>query len=632
MPRRDRRRIRLELALSETNTGVFDGDAETGEVFWDEGSERLYGYDPDGFPGTYEAFISHIHDEDVRRVHQAIATAVYNTTDYTVDFRIERLDGEQRWIQAKGVVQDDGSEIPTEIVGIQTDITERKTRERDLEIKTRQLERYRIFVENSSDALIHIRSDGTITYINGAETVTSRSPDEFIDEPFDKFVYSDDKSEVNEFLDKMLAGGSIDSIEYRFKEPNGSLIWLETTVAPITEQDSIGGLITISRDITERKERAQKLERSRQRYRSLFENNPLVLWEEDLSGAMKEIETLTKETDDLLAYLNNTPEAVKRVYDQIEVINVNQNAVEAYGADSKEELIEKFPDILTGESQQTACRLIVELADGNRRFRDETSYRTIDGELRHELIEATVPETADDDCSRVLIAGIDINERKQYEHRIEAHNRTLERLAEIISHDFQTPLSAAEKLTTLVDSNLDDPDPPVARSLDKLESVHKRLRTLTDHLPRLARESTNVDQPNTCELAAIAQQAWKVVDTDCLTLCVEDNKKLTADPRRLQQAFENLFQNTVEHGCNHEDATESDATTVRVGTFSDGIFVADDGPGVPTNRRDDIFEYGVGDRSGIGLSITQTIIEAHGWDISVTESDDGGARFEITMQ
>jgi signal transduction histidine kinase len=70
-----------------------------------------------------------------------------------------------------------------------------------------------------------------------------------------------------------------------------------------------------------------------------------------------------------------------------------------------------------------------------------------------------------------------------------------------------------------------------------------------------------------------------------------------------------------------------------VGTFDDGFYVADDGPGVPEADRESVFESGYStDRegTGLGLTIVQEIAEAHGWEVSVTDSESGGARFEIT--
>jgi signal transduction histidine kinase len=72
-----------------------------------------------------------------------------------------------------------------------------------------------------------------------------------------------------------------------------------------------------------------------------------------------------------------------------------------------------------------------------------------------------------------------------------------------------------------------------------------------------------------------------------------------------------------------------------VGTLGDGegegFVVADDGPGVPADARDRVFEYGYStarDGTGFGLSIVEQIVEAHGWSIRLADGD-GGARFEV---
>ena len=97
-----------------------------------------------------------------------------------------------------------------------------------------------------------------------------------------------------------------------------------------------------------------------------------------------------------------------------------------------------------------------------------------------------------------------------------------------------------------------------------------------------------------------------------------------ADERRLKQLLENLLRNAVEHGGGD--------VTVRVGDLADGFFVADDGPGVPESERERVFETGyttAEDGTGFGLSIVTDIVEAHDWEIRVTESDGGGGRFDV---
>ena len=73
--------------------------------------------------------------------------------------------------------------------------------------------------------------------------------------------------------------------------------------------------------------------------------------------------------------------------------------------------------------------------------------------------------------------------------------------------------------------------------------------------------------------------------------------------------------------------------TVSVGAIEDGFYLADTGPGIPESDRENVFEAGYStneDGTGFGLRIVKQITDAHGWEIIVTESKEGGARFEIT--
>ena len=72
--------------------------------------------------------------------------------------------------------------------------------------------------------------------------------------------------------------------------------------------------------------------------------------------------------------------------------------------------------------------------------------------------------------------------------------------------------------------------------------------------------------------------------------------------------------------------------TVTVGGVADGVFVEDDGPGIDPENRQRVFESGYStaeDGTGFGLSIVKTVAEAHGWRVRATESNNGGARFEV---
>jgi len=211
-----------------------------------------------------------------------------------------------------------------------------------------------------------------------------------------------------------------------------------------------------------------------------------------------------------------------------------------------------------------------------------------------------------------------LDARKQ---ELERQNERLERFASVISHDLRNPLNVATGRLTLAQQNYD------SDNLESVETALKRMETLIEDLLSLARQGQPIDDTVRVSLAAVADRAWAVVNTKEATFRLEDDATIEADPDRLQQLFENLFRNAIDHG--------SETVTVHVGALPDksGFYIADEGPGISEDERDEVFTFGYSstkEGTGLGLAIVAEIVEAHGWEIHVTDSDEGGARFEIT--
>ena len=240
--------------------------------------------------------------------------------------------------------------------------------------------------------------------------------------------------------------------------------------------------------------------------------------------------------------------------------------------------------------------------------------------------------------------------RTEREREIAQRNERLNEFASVVSHDLRNPLNIAAAHAELARGVEDDEE-----HLDKIGESLDRMEQLVEDLLARARGNRDLDR-EPVELGALARDAWNGVDTEAATLSLAGDATLDADPDRLTQLFENLFRNAVEHGSTSprshapEDAVEHGSTSrqppaddavehggegvsVRVDTCEDGFSVADDGPGIPADEREQVFERGVTrseDGTGYGLSIVADIVEGHGWRVAATDSDEGGARFEIT--
>ncbi|MFB6196060.1 MAG: hybrid sensor histidine kinase/response regulator [Haloplanus sp.] len=210
-------------------------------------------------------------------------------------------------------------------------------------------------------------------------------------------------------------------------------------------------------------------------------------------------------------------------------------------------------------------------------------------------------------------------ERHRKEEKLRQQNERLDEFASVVSHDLRNPLNVAKGRVDLAAAECESEHlPAVAQAIE-------RMRALTDDLLILARDGGHVTDAEPVDLAATVEECWQHVATAEATLLVETDRTIRADRSRLQQLFENLIRNAVEHG--------GPAVTITVGGRTDGFYVADDGSGVSDDAGAQVFESGyttAQDGTGFGLQIVERISDAHGWDVAVTDSDDGGARFDVT--
>jgi PAS domain S-box-containing protein len=211
-------------------------------------------------------------------------------------------------------------------------------------------------------------------------------------------------------------------------------------------------------------------------------------------------------------------------------------------------------------------------------------------------------------------------QRVDRERKLQRKNDRLDEFTGIVAHDLRNPITAAMAQLEIYRETGDED------RLDDLDGVLDRMVELVDDLLVLARQGEPIADTESVGLRSVAEQAWDYVDTGSGELVFEDDlKTLSADPSRLTQLFENLFRNSVEHG--------GPDVRIGVGGYDSVFYVEDDGPGIPEDQRESVFEHGYTSQTegtGFGLAIVEGIAEAHGWSVRATDGrDDGGARFEF---
>ena len=242
-----------------------------------------------------------------------------------------------------------------------------------------------------------------------------------------------------------------------------------------------------------------------------------------------------------------------------------------------------------------------------------------DGSERWLSVNAA-PNHSDAVNSNGVVAIVtDLTDRRAHTETIERQNQQLAAFASIVSHDLRNPLSVASGHLELLDDEChSDRIEPIARALERMEA-------LISDLLSLARSGAAIGEIEAIDLPTLVTTCWSVVSTVDATLEIQTNRPVYADRTRLEQLVENLLRNAIEHAGND--------VSVVIEELPDGFAIADDGPGIPEHQRETLFDLRDPTDAGdirFGLRIVKQIADAHGWDVRVTDSDRGGARFELT--
>ncbi|WP_459877679.1 PAS domain-containing protein [Halorubrum gandharaense] len=221
------------------------------EAIWGRSAESLY-EDP-------TSFVDGIHHEDRPRVEEALAA--HANGEYDETYRIIRPDGELRWVHDRAVpIENDAGEV-YRVVGITSDITEQKERERELRETKRRLD---LVLEGTNTGIWEWKiGTGEIEWNETLERALGLEPGSFEGtyEAFTKRVHPDDLPEVEEELTQAIETDDLYHLEFRMIHEDGHTVWAECPGVIVDQDDEPDWMVGLHRDITERKRREERLER-----------------------------------------------------------------------------------------------------------------------------------------------------------------------------------------------------------------------------------------------------------------------------------------------------------------------------------------------------------------------------------
>lgn len=439
------------------------------------------------------------------------------------------------------------------------------------------------------------------------------------------------------------------TIETRLRRLDGTEFDAQFTLW-FSADDRRRGLAAVT-DISERVNAFNELEQSEQRFRDLFQHLPLPVLQIKSSRLLEIFEDLKdRGVHDLNAHLAANPEFLWTAMDSTVVEQANEAALKLLGATHHEDIEGSITPLFSNHPEIYA-RLLQNRFQSFETYEEEISLTTFDGRTREGTLTVTFPP-AMAKLGVTISAFIDTTEKKQAERRLRqieaeyAHAARISMLGELtasIAHEVNQPLAA---ITTYGEAGLrwlNRPEPEVSEVRDimarivadaqRAAGVIARVRNMASHRTR-QEETVSLDDL-VAEAVQFLGHEFRLHNVKVIHLPASGSTLVNVDRIQLQQVVVNLAVNAVQAIA----SANSKRREVLVRAVEEGAqvrcSVEDSGPGIPDDAVDRIFQTFFTTKDGgmgMGLSISRSIIEAHGGHVAVdNDSSCGGARFSFIL-
>ena len=262
------------------------------------------------------------------------------------------------------------------------------------------------------------------------------SKDEMMARTFMDLTHADDMSE-NMTLLEQLREGTIEkfSFEKRYFTKSGNIVWVNITVSPLWEPGEVATThMTIAEDITLKKEAKEAIAKSEVRFKSLFDDSPIALWEEDFSEVKKFISSLDIVLDgkNIADWFRANPAIVDQCVSRIKVIDVNNECLKLHRPKTKADLLSNLQLVLDQHSSEVYIKQFAAIYDKEMQFSTESRVLLSDGDMRDISFRWTVMPSFEDSLERVIISTEDITVMKEAQKLMLNSRQRLENLVNTI--------------------------------------------------------------------------------------------------------------------------------------------------------------------------------------------------------
>ncbi len=268
---------RMRLALDAAKAGCWEWNLSTGEMSWSESASRQMGL-PEDTPTSFELFAKSVHPEDRPAIQEAIEAAVYEDKSIYVPYRMTWPDGSLHWRAVTGrVFRAPGR--PSRMLGIGLDLDESHAANERLLLQAAAL-------QAAANAIVITDHQGAIVWTNQAFShLTGYGPEEVLGKNPRLLNSGQHDSAFYAKLWATISSGKTWQGELVNRRKDGSLYTEETAITPVRiGNGAITHYIAIKQDITERKIAEDNLRRVEEKYRSIFEDAVIGIFQTTPEG------------------------------------------------------------------------------------------------------------------------------------------------------------------------------------------------------------------------------------------------------------------------------------------------------------------------------------------------------------
>lgn len=298
--------------------------------------------------------------------------------------------------------------------------------------------KYRAIFEQAAVGIAHVDSNtGNMIDVNeqyGKMLGYSREELEGVN--VHDITHPDDIETGKEYAEKLKIGEiNRFSIEKRYFNKSGEIVWANVTVSPLWKPgEKPTAQIAIAEDITLKKKIKERIRKSEARFKSLFEDSPVALWEEDFSLVKQYLDTIPDLTpENALEYFTSHPEVVKHCISQVKILDINNECLKLHKPKTKEELLsaQLYP-LLDQKSSESFIKQLIAIVNKSKFVSMDSQISDNMGTIHDIHLSWNVMRGYEETLERIIISSEDITTQKESERIILNSQQKIESLVNSI--------------------------------------------------------------------------------------------------------------------------------------------------------------------------------------------------------